>query len=59
MFHLKLEAGLGNRLFQYASVKGFASKLNMEINIIQIENTYHEVNNSYNWFNEKITCFDL
>ena len=55
MFHLRLGAGLGNRLFQYASVKGFASKLNMEVNLIQIENTFHETNNSYKWFNEKIS----
>ena len=54
MFHVKLNAGLGNRLFQYASIKGFANKLNMDINIIDIENTYHDINNSYRWFYDKI-----
>ena len=54
MFHLKLGAGLGNRLFQYASIKGFAKKIDMDINIADIEHSHHEINNSYKWFNDKI-----
>jgi len=54
MFHIKLNSGLGNRLFQYASIKGFAKKLNMDVNILEIINTFHEYNNSYAWFNNKI-----
>ena len=54
MFHVKLNAGLGNRLFQYASIKGFANKLNMGVHIMEVENTFHDTHNSYKWFYDKI-----
>jgi len=49
-YHVFLCAGLGNRLFQYASVKGFAKLNNVNFNVIGQEPVGVHNNNSYEWF---------
>lgn len=49
-----LSAGLGNRLFQYASVKGFAKKYNLDFNIFAIDYNHEHNFNNYDWFLQKI-----
>jgi hypothetical protein len=51
--HVYLKAGVGNRLFQYASAKGLAYKYGMPFNVAAVEyDGCHR--NEYEWFIEKI-----
>jgi Glycosyl transferase family 11 len=45
-----LSAGLGNRLFQYASVKGLATKYNLNFKIYAIDVNHEHNFNNYDWF---------
>lgn len=47
--HAHLEAGIGNRLFQYASVKGLAKKYGLEFSVYSTE-FCHDHGTSYDWF---------
>jgi len=49
-YHAFLCAGLGNRLFQYASIKGIAKKHNVNFNVIGQETVREHDNNKYEWF---------
>ena len=57
-----LSAGLGNRLFQYASVKGLAKKYNLEFKIFAVDYNHEHNFNNYQWFLQKIlseNCLNL
>jgi len=49
-----LSAGLGNRLFQYASVKGLAKKYKCEFKIFALDYNHEHNFNNYQWFLQKI-----
>ena len=53
-----LSAGLGNRLFQYASVKGLAKKYNLEFNVFAIDYNHEHNFNNYDWMLRKILTKD-
>jgi hypothetical protein len=55
-YHAFLCAGLGNRLFQYASVKGIAKLNNVQFNIIGQEPVGAHDNNSYEWLMNLLNC---
>ena len=51
--HICLSAGVGNRLFQYASIKAISKKYGYTFNIV--DNIYdYQHNKKYNWFIDKI-----
>jgi hypothetical protein len=54
-YHSFLCAGLGNRLFQYASIKGISKLHNVQFNIIGQETVREHNNNTYQWFMDLIS----
>jgi len=55
MFYVSLYSGLGNRMFQYASIKGLAKKINCDMKVYSINSPhFQEHDNNYNWFYNKI-----
>lgn len=52
----RLTSGVGNRLFQYASIKGIAASLNCDFEIGQVEyDSAHRKN--YTWFLDRISKY--
>lgn len=52
-----LEAGIGNRLFQYASLKGLAKRYNFNFEVYSAEFS-QEHNTKYDWFNKDVLHVD-
>jgi hypothetical protein len=53
-----LTAGLGNRLFQYASVKGLARKYNLKFAVFAIDYNHEHNLNNYDWMLKQIFTKD-
>jgi hypothetical protein len=56
-----LKDGLGNRLFQYAAVKGIAKKYNLHFKVYAVDNNTDHNLNEYKWLIDKIApyCFQV
>jgi hypothetical protein len=56
MFYLSINAGLGNKMFQYASIKGLAKKMNIDMKVYSIDTSqsHQEHHDNYHWFYNKI-----
>ena len=54
--HVGLDAGIGNRLFKYASAKGIAAKLGCQFNVLdnRVDHEHHQ--NTYEWFLQRISA---
>lgn len=52
--HVRLGHGFGNRLFQYASIKGIAAKLGYRFNVLENSVDSEHDHKTYDWFIERI-----
>lgn len=54
IFHVRLGHGLGNRLFQYASIKGIAAKLGYSFNVLENTVDSEHYQQTYDWFLSRV-----
>ena len=53
-FHVHLGHGVGNRMFQYASVRGMAETIGFNFNVLENTIDSEHNNKTYDWFKQRI-----